>query len=39
LGIPAGFFPNVSQMVSFLTILSSSILCLCSNYLSVCALI
>jgi hypothetical protein len=39
LGLPAGLFPNGFQLVSFLTILSSSILCMCSNHLSLCALI
>jgi hypothetical protein len=39
LGLRAGLFPNGFQLVSFLTILSSSILCMCPNHLSLCALI
>jgi hypothetical protein len=39
LGLPAGLFQNGFQLVSFLTILSSSILCMCPNHLSLCALI
>jgi hypothetical protein len=39
LGLPAVLFPNGFQLVSFLTILSSSILCVCPNHLSLCALI
>jgi hypothetical protein len=39
LGLPAGLFPNGFQLVRFLNILSSSILCMCPNHLSLCALI
>jgi hypothetical protein len=39
LGLPACLFPNGFQLVSFLTILSSSILCMCPKHLSLCALI
>jgi hypothetical protein len=39
LGLPAGLFPNGFQLASFLNILSSSILCMCPNHLSLCALI
>jgi hypothetical protein len=39
LGLPAGLFPNGFELVSFLTILSCSILCMCPNHLSLCALI
>jgi hypothetical protein len=38
LGLPAGILPIGFQLVS-LTILSSSILCMCPNHLSLCALI
>jgi hypothetical protein len=39
LGLPAGLFPSGFQLVSFLIILSSSILCMCPNHHSLCALI
>jgi hypothetical protein len=39
LSLPAGLFPNGFQLDGFLTILSSSILCMCPNHLSLCALI
>jgi hypothetical protein len=39
LASPAGLFRNGFQFVSFLTILSSSILCMCPNHLSPCVLI
>jgi hypothetical protein len=39
LDLPAGLFPDGFQLVSFLTILSSSILCMCPNHLSLCGFI